>query len=480
MLPLEQRLHSYEPLWGSWYLGRRLYSGSGSAVYELSRQRLDKTLRSVVKVIQIRGSEEEMAAQLAKAVDEIERMERLRDCPYIVAYLEDMILPCRDDRGMIISYDVLIRMEYLTCLADDIRDGHAFSEKEVRDLGRQICVALATAHSRDIVHRDIKPGNLYRSEDGRFLLGDFGVSASAGEESLLQTVAGTTAYMSPEVILGNYDRRADFYSLGLVLYQLLNGNFLPFMDENSTYSQREAAIRKRRQGAKIPSPKNGSELLKKALAKAMAFDPEQRFSSANEMRFALEGRRLKKKKAPWLRTLLVLVLCIASGAAGFAAGQYLLPQQLAEPSAQGTDFFVSGIDEEETVVISTYEVILQDLTWEKAKVYCESRGGHLATITSRKEEAEVLALLDEAGLEAAWIGANNLNAANGFQWLTGERFSYAAWGTNEPNNAGEGEYYLMLMNRQSEGWVWNDSHNNGLEVFDRSKVGFVCEWDEAE
>ena len=481
MQNLEQRLHAYEPLWGEWYIVRRVYAGNSSAVYEISRQRVGKTIRAAVKVLELTGTSEDLPDYLDRAMDEVEHMELLRHCPYIVRYLDDAVFPRKNNTGQLIGYDVLIRMEYLTCLADEIRDGATFSTAEVRELGRQICIALAAAHAKNIVHRDIKPANLYRSNDGRFLLGDFGVCGGTEVADQLTTIAGTTAYMAPEVMLGAYDKRADLYSLGMVLYQLLNNNFLPFTDGTSTYSQRQDAIRKRRQGMVPPPPVHGDPQLQAVVIMALSFDPDQRFSSANAMRIALrEHSTGAGRKTDRHRILMVLLcmLCIATGLGlGYLWGNETMVQL---PNIHPTDFFDPGIDEKGTVVISTYEVIPEKLTWEKAKVYCESRGGHLATITSRKEETEIIALLEEAGLTAAWLGADNLNAANGFQWITDERFSYAAWGTNEPNNTQGEECYLMLMYQEDEGWIWNDSSNNGLDVFPVSEVGFVCEWDEIQ
>lgn len=82
-----------------------------------------------------------------------------------------------------------------------------------------------------------------------------------------------------------------------------------------------------------------------------------------------------------------------------------------------------------------------------------------------------------SGAQAVWLGADNRNTANGFTWVTGEAFRYAEWGPGEPNNDGGTEYYLMLAHSQDEGWVWNDSRNDGLAMFPTGTGGFVCEWE---
>lgn len=478
MSDLEKRLRSYEPLWGGWTVGRRLYSGGGSGVFALERRRLDKELRCAVKVIEA-GADGEPEKGLARAVDEIERMEMLAASPYIVRFLDDEVRTVKDEDGGLRGYDVMIRMEYLSCLADLVRDGERLPEAEIRRLGQEICRALSFAHSRGIVHRDIKPANLYRNMAGCYQLGDFGVSghAGAGAGDVMATIAGTTAYMAPEVARGDlYDKSADIYSLGVVLYQFLNDNFLPFTGEDSTYSQRESAIRRRQQGNALPPPRRGDKALQEAVLKACHPEPEKRFRSPEEFEQALNP--IQEKKG--LRPLIAGLLCGAFLLCGLLLSPLLFSGGEGEAEVPGTDFFADGSDQTEEVIIGQYEVVKQNLTWEDAKVYCESRGGHLATVTSRKEEAAVLALLDQAEVTAAWIGADNRNSSKGFQWVTGERFAYAAWGTNEPNNAGGIEYYLMLMYKEDQGWVWNDSKDQGLDLFEMEKVGFVCEWDEEE
>jgi serine/threonine protein kinase len=98
--------------------------------------------------------------------------------------------------------------------------------------------------------------------------------------------------MAPEVMRGTkYDASVDIYSLGLVLYRLLNNNRLPFLPPAPapiTFSQREAAQAKRMSGVSVPPPVNGNEALKNAVLKAVSFEPSERFSNAASMRAALE------------------------------------------------------------------------------------------------------------------------------------------------------------------------------------------------
>jgi serine/threonine-protein kinase len=113
-------------------------------------------------------------------------------------------------------------------LAADLRQRKSLPDKEVDALVREVCLALHAAHEADVVHRDIKPQNLFLTVEPRvaWKVLDFGVSTMAsGSGTLTQGAAvGTPAYMAPEqAVGGKVDRRADVFSLGAVVYRALTG-----------------------------------------------------------------------------------------------------------------------------------------------------------------------------------------------------------------------------------------------------------------
>ncbi|MBK9030680.1 MAG: serine/threonine protein kinase [Myxococcales bacterium] len=108
-------------------------------------------------------------------------------------------------------------------------DGPLLAEL-VAAIGALLCDALAVAHAAGVVHRDVKPANVMIADDGRLLLTDFGVARLDDDDSLVTrtgALLGTPSFMAPEQAHGPVDARADLYSVGVTLYQLVTGS-LPF------------------------------------------------------------------------------------------------------------------------------------------------------------------------------------------------------------------------------------------------------------
>ncbi len=155
----------------------------------------------------------------------------------------------------------------------------------------QIVKALGHAHSRGIIHRDIKPHNIMVLRDGSVKVADFGIArvASGGHSTLTQEALGSVHYISPEQARGSHiDARSDLYSAGVVLYEMITGR-LPFEGDTPV----SVAIQ---HISSIPlSPRELDPAIPEALEiitmKAMASNPDHRYSSADEMLSDLEEFR---------------------------------------------------------------------------------------------------------------------------------------------------------------------------------------------
>ena len=192
------------------------------------------------------------------------------------------------------------------------RESRPFSIAEVTDIARQLIDALRYAH-RYIVHRDIKPENIWISEDGTVKLMDFGIARAYSSVHMTQTgmTLGTAYYMAPEqrVAAKDVDWRADQYSLGVVLYELLAGT-LPT-------------------GAVKPLETVRKDLPKRyarALMRAMSPKPDDRFPALADLLAEMDGP--ERKVAVGIGGLLM----IAAGVAAAATGTYFFMKPAATPT----------------------------------------------------------------------------------------------------------------------------------------------------
>ncbi|HVU06092.1 MAG TPA: protein kinase [Polyangiaceae bacterium] len=165
--------------------------------------------------------------------------------------------------------------------------------REAARIGVETCRALDAAHEAGLVHRDIKPGNLFLTKDGRVKLLDFGVVQVAPEDETGDPEAlrliGTAEYMAPEQAAGgSVDARADLYALGAVLYELVTGR-QPHV-AGTTVALIDRKLRGAPETTRERAPGRGiPKALDRVIMKALARFPTQRYASASELGAALES-----------------------------------------------------------------------------------------------------------------------------------------------------------------------------------------------
>ncbi|MGH3616187.1 MAG: protein kinase domain-containing protein [Pseudonocardia sp.] len=184
--------------------------------------------------------------------------------PHVISMFDVVV---HDDRPWLV-------MEYLPSrsLAAVLTERGPMDPLEAAEVGRQVADGLAAAHAAGVVHRDIKPGNVLLADDGRVKLTDFGVSRAVDDVQLTRTgmIAGTPAFLSPEVARGNDPTAAaDVFALGATLYAAVEGH-PPFGLDDNAY----ALLHKVATGDVRPPERGGP--LTALLMRLLSTDPADR------------------------------------------------------------------------------------------------------------------------------------------------------------------------------------------------------------
>ena len=291
-------------VFNDWVITQKLGEGATGTVFEIEKMDFGISIKSALKVVHIPGvgsdvkavmregmtekdTEEYFYGFVEEILKEIKIMVSLKGHPNIVTYEDHCVIPHEHEIG----WDILIKMELLTPLGDWL-ETHSMNEEEVARLGYEISNALAYTARRGMIHRDVKPGNIFIDRFGKYKLGDFGIARTVEKTTSELSSKGTWSYMAPEVYLRKkYNKQVDIYSLGIVMYRFLNDNRLPFcppITEKITYRDKEEAFEKRMQGIPVPEPVNGSTKLKRIVLKACEYHPQDRYSSIDKMHMDLE------------------------------------------------------------------------------------------------------------------------------------------------------------------------------------------------
>ena len=295
-------------VWPEWELIEKIGEGSFGKVYKAKRTERGRSFYSAIKIISIPASKGELDSVRSEmnneqstreyfrnlvedCIQEIYTMEHFCGNSHVVSFEDFKVVEYLDEIG----WDISIRMEYLTSFMDYCT-GKELTEKEVIKLGCDLAMALIYCRKLNIIHRDVKPENIFVSRFGDFKLGDFGIAREQAHTMSNMSKKGTYSYMAPEIYKGEkYDSSIDIYSLGIVLYKLMNQNRLPFLSLDKqliTYRDKETALARRMAGEKMPVPVNACAAFSHIILKACAYEPGKRYRKPEDMLRDLEKLRL--------------------------------------------------------------------------------------------------------------------------------------------------------------------------------------------
>ena len=339
-MPLTQgsRLGPYEIL-------SPLGAGGMGEVYRARDTKLDREV--AIKVLPERLAEDSAA---------LERFER--EAKAVAALSHPNILGIYElgrDGGATYAVTELLTGE---TLRQRLEEG-PLPQRKALAYGLQIAHGLAAAHEKGIVHRDLKPENIFLTTDGRAKILDFGlakVAPKTSEDTQSPTVAastepgtvmGTVGYMSPEQVRGKpADARTDIFSFGTVLYEMISGQ-RAFRGDSAAETMAAIAQKDPPKLAEDTGmfPPAVERLLRHCLEKR----PEERFDTAHDLAFALEGvlgaaitsgaqAKLEPRPAVRRGRLIAAALMIALAAAGFVLGRLTRRNRPAAQSAQPVRF----------------------------------------------------------------------------------------------------------------------------------------------
>ncbi len=305
---------SFDPVFGSWYTESQLGSGTDGKVYLISKSAPDGSAeKSVLKMIRLGENRNEQKtfntiaerpeadddeegfyeSIIKNITDNIAVIQKVDNGKRFVKYEEWETRRTSDNKG----YIILIRLERTRSLSDLLSE-FSFTLDETLRLGISVCRSLVRCRDFGYIYPNLKPENILFDRDGVCKLGDFGSFSCLEPSKTSLAFKRTQYYMAPEFVKsGNVNGTVDTYSLGLVLYSLINRGRLPFTEkypEKVTINSLDLSLEKRLSGEELPAPALYDEALFRIIKKACAFKPEERYLSPKQMLSDLKNALEKK------------------------------------------------------------------------------------------------------------------------------------------------------------------------------------------
>ena len=201
---------------GIWRKIKSIGKGSFGQVYLVRRNNDTSSKMFVMKEVRLAGLPPK---ELSAAKAEVAALKKVSH-PHIIKYEDSLV----QDETLCIVMEYAAGKDLSALIAKRKQENKPLEEKEVLKIFYQVCSALSYCHhDLKMLHRDLKPQNIFLTADGDVKLGDFGLAKCVEATcALAQTQCGTPVYMSPELCMGDsYNRAADVWALGCVLYELM-------------------------------------------------------------------------------------------------------------------------------------------------------------------------------------------------------------------------------------------------------------------
>ena len=283
-------------------LGRRggtsvysVKSTRSEQLYVLKHISVPESQKQVEALIFTGAASDQEAAQayyqqvVADYQAELEQMETLSNSPNLDCFRSYEIRPKEDGVG----FDVFLLAEFRTTLEQYLLKTDITHTSAV-NLAMDLCSALADLREAGLIHRDVKPSNIYLSSQGHFMLGDMGLAKIEDLKYCSMPEGMLSPFSAPELfeLMANVNETIDLYAVGLILYRIYNGNHAPLEDEKTSA---KSADKLRITGQALPAPMFADYEMAEIIGKACAFKPEDRYQTPAELKEAISSYMMRNQ-----------------------------------------------------------------------------------------------------------------------------------------------------------------------------------------
>ena len=263
--------------------------------YILKHISVPETQRQVDALILTGAAADEEAAQayyqqvVSDYRDELEQLEALANSPNLACFHSYEITPKEEGVG----FDVYLLAEQRTSLETYLAET-SITQSSAVNLAMDLCNALTDLRAAGLIHRDVKPANIFLSPQGHFMLGDMGIAKIDELKYCSMPESMISPYSAPELfdLMANVNETIDLYAVGSILYRIYNGGHAPFEDEKTSA---KAADKQRITGQELPTPMFADYEMAEIILKACAFRMEDRYQTPDEMKQALVDYMLRNQ-----------------------------------------------------------------------------------------------------------------------------------------------------------------------------------------